>query len=145
MGLFDSVAGLVSGIFKPAADLVDSIHTSDGEKLHLKAELLRVEQSLVGKIVEAETRLVESQHKLQTAEVQQDDPVTKRWRPFIGYGLGAAIILNLALPPVLIVFKPGYAPPTMDPVLLGIAASLLGVGKLARSWEKVKKIGNGSS
>jgi hypothetical protein len=137
MSLISSVTAAVSGILKPVTSLVDDLHTSDEEKLTLKAQLLTIETGLAAKLLDAEVRVSESQHKLQVAEVQQDDLVTKRWRPFVGYGLGAAIIFNLALPPILTIFKPGYQPPTMDPVLLGIAASLLGVGKLARSWEKV--------
>ncbi len=40
---FGVIAEFVSGIFKPAADLIDNLHTSEEEKLKAKAGLVALE------------------------------------------------------------------------------------------------------
>lgn len=134
--MLDAIKSAAGAILQPVVGLVDNLHTSDEEKLTLRAQIEQIKADLVGKLIETEARLLESQHKLQTAELQQDDLVTKRWRPFVGYGLGAAVIFNLIAPQIAAMVKPGLVIPPADPSLIAIAASLLGVGTVSRSMEK---------
>ncbi|MFQ5675637.1 MAG: hypothetical protein ACE5G1_07060 [bacterium] len=50
MGIF----GFISGIFKPAAKLIDDLHTSDEEKLTLQKQIREIENQLSMKILEYE-------------------------------------------------------------------------------------------
>ena len=51
----------ISGILKPATQLVDEIHTSEEEKLTLKAKLMDIENQLQLKVLEYETHPVTSE------------------------------------------------------------------------------------
>jgi hypothetical protein len=84
--MFDFIAS----IFKPAADLIDDIHTSDEEKAKLRNELAKIQSQMHAKSVE-----------LMTAEVKSDHWLVAAWRPMCvlllivliladGYGLAKA-------------------------------------------------------
>jgi len=77
MGFLD----FIGGIFKPAAQLVDDLHTSEEEKLTLKKELLKLENDITLKAMELERQLVESNSKNIQAEASGHSWLQRNWRP----------------------------------------------------------------
>ncbi len=71
----------ISDIFKPAAKLIDDIHTSDEEKLQLKARFQEIENQLQLKILDYETKLMEAQKDVITAEATGQSWMQRNWRP----------------------------------------------------------------
>lgn len=77
MGIFS----FVSSIFKPAADLVDNLTTTEEEKLELKRKLTEVENEFQSKVLDYETKLMEAQSSVIRAEATSQSWITRNWRP----------------------------------------------------------------
>lgn len=89
MSLFD----FISSIFKPAADIVDELHTSEEEKLKLKNELASIQGQAQDKILDYESKLAEYRHKLLVAEANSPHPFVALWRPICSTALVTIIVL----------------------------------------------------
>ena len=72
---------LISSIFKPAADLIDELHTSEEERLKIKAEMFQAQQAMTLKMMEYEAKLLDSKTKIITAEAQGQSWIQRSWRP----------------------------------------------------------------
>jgi len=134
--MWDKITGTVGAILKPITSLIDDVHTSDEERAKLAAARDQISASVTTKILEVETRALEAVTKVQMAELGQDDKITKRWRPYVGYLLGTAIGINLLAPPIAALLGRSADIPQAEPELVWIAASLLGVKAVGRSIEK---------
>ena len=73
--------GWISGLIKPVTELVDSLHTSDEERLAAKGVLLRMETALMSQTLVYETKLAESQANIIVAEATANSWLTRTWRP----------------------------------------------------------------
>lgn len=99
-----SILGFISNIFKPAAKLIDDIHTSDEERMQLKKELLDVENKLTMKVLEYESQLLRAQSSIITAEATGKSWLQRSWRPITMLTFLALVVLdtlevgNLKLP-----------------------------------------------
>lgn len=75
----------ITGIFKPAAELVDNLHTSEEEKLNAKAKLTKLYIDYIGKALDFETAQTEARAKIIIAEASASGGffggLTKAWRP----------------------------------------------------------------
>lgn len=71
----------IGDIFKPAADLIDELHTSEEERLTLKQHFFQIQASLYAQAMELEARVVEAQAKIVTAEATSEGWLTRNWRP----------------------------------------------------------------
>lgn len=76
-----SVWNFLTGLVKPVTDLVDELHTSDEERLTIKAKLFEMQSHLSLKIMEYEARLLEAKTKVITAEAQGQSWLQRTWRP----------------------------------------------------------------
>lgn len=76
-----NIVGFISEIFQPAADLIDSVHTSTEEKLEAKAKLATAQNEILLKLADVQKTLVEAQAKIITAEAQGDSWLQRNWRP----------------------------------------------------------------
>ncbi len=76
-----SVLSFISSIFKPAADLIDDLHTSAEEKMALQAQIKKVENELLLKVMDYEKQLLEGQTKIITAEATGQSWLQRSWRP----------------------------------------------------------------
>ena len=47
-----NIINLISGIFEPAAKLIDSVHTSTEEKLEIKNKLVTIQNEMTAKIID---------------------------------------------------------------------------------------------
>ncbi len=75
------ILSFISGIFKPASDLIDNLHTSEEEKLELRKELTVVENQFASKVLDYETKLMESQASIIKAEATGHSWLQRNWRP----------------------------------------------------------------
>lgn len=75
------ITDLVAGIFKPAVDLIDELHTSDEEKLNAKAALIAAEASAVQTAINYERGVLEAQSKVIQSESSSKHWLTSNWRP----------------------------------------------------------------
>jgi hypothetical protein len=72
--MFGEIVGFLSSIFKPAAELVDDLHTSKEEKLELKNTLTGMQNQL-------KVRLEEEVTKRWEADSKSDSWLSKNIRP----------------------------------------------------------------
>ncbi len=72
---------LVGSIFKPAADLIDNLHTSEAEKLEVKQKMFELQVQAFTKAEEYETKLLDAKKTIITAEAQSQSVLARNWRP----------------------------------------------------------------
>ncbi|MDP3580464.1 MAG: 3TM-type holin [Ignavibacteria bacterium] len=77
MGVLD----FLSGIVKPITDLIDSLTTTEKEKKELSNELVRIENQFLGKALEYESKLLDSQTRIVEAEAKGQSWLQRNWRP----------------------------------------------------------------
>ena len=77
MGVLDFIAG----IFKPATDIIDKVHTSEAERLELQNALAKINAEVTTKLAEAEVRVMELQAKLveQSSKVSIAEAGSESW------------------------------------------------------------------
>ena len=128
--MLTEVLGFIKGIFKPAADLVDEIHTSDEERLTLKARMMEIESAVSAKFVEYAQKIAELQAAIIKSETESGNWLTKSWRPITM--LNFLLLINL--------YWFGIVPENMGPdtinLLLEIIKWGLGGYVVGRSVEK---------
>lgn len=76
-----SIFSFIGAIFKPAADLIDNLHTSTEEKLELNNQLAKMQFEMQSKVLEYETKLMEAQASVISAEAKSGNWITSAWRP----------------------------------------------------------------
>lgn len=76
-----NVIDLVAGIFKPAAELIDELHTSEEERLQSKAKLLDVQAAAMQRVFDYESEMLEAKAKIVHAEASSKHWLTANWRP----------------------------------------------------------------
>ena len=76
-----NIFGFIGQVFEPAAKLVDSLHTSDAERLEAKQKLYEAQSQVTSKLLDYEKLLLESQAKIITAEAQGSSWLQRNWRP----------------------------------------------------------------
>ena len=72
---------LIAGVFKPAADLIDNLHTSEEEKLVQKRLLLEVQSKAMDRVHEYNTGLLKAQGDIVNSEAKSEHWLTANWRP----------------------------------------------------------------
>jgi hypothetical protein len=77
MGVLD----FLSGIVKPITDLIDNLTTTDEERGKLKIEMTKIENEFLGKALEYEAKLLDSQSRVVEAEAKGQSWLQRNWRP----------------------------------------------------------------
>jgi len=93
-----SILSFVGQVFKPAADLIDNLHTSDDERLEKKAMLLQIQTDFLTKALEQEQEQLDAKSKIIQAEAQSEGMLARNWRPatmLVFVGLTAAYWFGL--------------------------------------------------
>lgn len=75
------ITDLIAGIFKPAAELVDELHTSEEERLKAKGHLLDVQAAAMQRVFDYESEMLSAKAKVVHAEAQSKHWLTANWRP----------------------------------------------------------------
>ena len=73
--------GLVGSIFKPAAELIDNLHTSDEERLKIKQAMFELQIEAFNKAEAYESELLKAKSTIITAEAQSQSWIARNWRP----------------------------------------------------------------
>ena len=84
---------LISSIFKPAAELIDNLHTSTEEKLIQKAAMLETQANVMATALDYENTQLQIRQDTINAEAKSEHWLTATWRPitmlsFVGAILG---------------------------------------------------------
>ena len=75
------IIDLIAGIFKPAAELIDELHTSEDERLAAKTKMLEVQAAAMQTAFDYEASILESKAKIVHAEASSNHWLTANWRP----------------------------------------------------------------
>lgn len=121
------IFGFISNIFKPAADLVNNLHTSDAERLELQAKFFQIESELTLKILDYEAKLMEAQTSIIMAEANSQSWIARNWRP-----LTMLTFLVLVVADALAWLPNPLAPQAWELLKIGLGGYVVG-----RSAEKV--------
>lgn len=76
-----SILAIIGSVFKPAAKLIDSLHTSDAEKRELTNQLTVIQNEFAGRVLDYETKLMESRASIINAESTGKSWLQRNWRP----------------------------------------------------------------
>ena len=92
MGFLD----LIAGIFKPAAELIDELHTSEEEKIIQQRRLLEIQAMVLDSSLQYEKELMTAKAEIVTAEAKSEHWITATWRPitmlsFLALAVGDAL------------------------------------------------------
>lgn len=68
-------------LFKPAADFVDSIHTSEEEKAEIEAKKEQIKNEMRSKLLEYESQLMNAQSSVIMSESAGQSMLQRNWRP----------------------------------------------------------------
>ncbi len=85
---------LIGSIFKPAAELIDSIHTSDEERLTLKAQNLQTYANALEMALSYENEQLQARAKIVEAEAKSEHWITASWRPITMLTFVALVVLD---------------------------------------------------
>ena len=75
------IVELIASVFKPAAELIDELHTSEEERLTAKGHLLDVQAAAMQRVFDYERSTLEAQSKIVNSEAQSEHWITATWRP----------------------------------------------------------------
>lgn len=75
------IFGFISSIFKPAAELIDNLHTSEEEKLAIKQKMFEMQVQAFNKAEEYEQELLKAKSSIIMAEANGQSWIQKNWRP----------------------------------------------------------------
>jgi hypothetical protein len=133
--MFKSAMEFIGGIFKPATDLIDNIHTSEEEKLELRNVLVKLQNeitlqqmALLSKQMDLEKQLLNSQTAIINAEANSESWLARNWRP-ISMVTFITIIVAHALG--FVTLEAAFADQFMSLVQIGLGGYVVG-----RSAEK---------
>ena len=123
-----SIFSFISGLFKPAVDLVDELHVSDEERGKLKNELAQIQAQAQKQMLDYEAKVVEARSKLMVAEAQSPHLITAIWRP----------VACLCLITIVVLASFGICNP--DNQVYELTKILLGAYASGRTLEKIVKV-----
>lgn len=113
-------------VFKPVADLIDNVHTSEEERQTLKLKLAEVEAKVATKLMDLQMSVIDSNAKVASSEQQHGNWLSKSWRPVVSLAM-TAILLSM-----------GFGLIEFNNLLAQIAGGFLGIYGIGRSIEKRK-------
>lgn len=114
-------------VFKPVAELIDDLHTSEEERQTLKLHLAEVEAKVATKLMDLQMSVIESNADVAKAEQEHGNLLSRSWRPIVSIGM-MGMLFSMGL---------GFIP--FNDLLAQIAGGFLGIYGIGRSIEKKKK------
>jgi hypothetical protein len=75
------ITDLIANIFKPAAKLVDDLHTSDEERLTAKSKMLEVQAAAMQQVFDYETQALTARANIVNSEASSSNWLASSWRP----------------------------------------------------------------
>ncbi|GJM12780.1 MAG: hypothetical protein DHS20C12_11830 [Pseudohongiella sp.] len=77
MNLLRQIAEIVA----PVTKVIDELHTSEEEKMAINASIIGLQNTVTEKLIEYETKLLDSQASIITAEAAGKSWIQRSWRP----------------------------------------------------------------
>lgn len=99
-----NILKLIGQIFKPAVELVDNVHTSDEERLALKAQTLDTYVKAIELGLKYESDQLAQRAKIIEAEAKSEHWITAAWRPITMLSFVGVVLNNYVLAPWLAAF-----------------------------------------
>ena len=127
------VTELISGIFKPAAHLIDELHTSEDERLQAKGHLMDVQAAAMQRVFDYETERLKGQQAIVASEAKSEHFVVAAWRP-----ITMLTFLALAVGDTFGLFATPLRDEAWALLQLGLGCYVVG-----RSGEKIAKVMKG--
>lgn len=127
--LFGSTLG---ELFKSVTGLVDSLHTSEDEKLKAKLALAEIERQYQLKSFELDNAFADIQSRVVIAEAQSPSWAARNWRPILMLTFTFIVAWNFVIAPLFGLVKTDIPPDMWDLLKIGIGGYVFG-----RSLEKV--------
>ena len=84
----------ITGLFGPVADIVDEVHTSEEERLKIKAKMFELQTKLAADKMEYEQQLLKSKTAVITAEANGQSWLQRSWRPITMLTFLALVVLD---------------------------------------------------
>ena len=117
MSVFSAIGSFISGLFEPAAKLIDEVHTSSEEKLKLRNKFAEIQAVVNAKCIDYQTKMTELENGVRMAELKSNYWLAANWRPLTAMLLVVNTIvmayLKIDIPDALstltYIFIPGYA------------------------------------
>lgn len=72
---------LIAGIFKPAAELIDELHTSEEERIIQQRKLLEIQALVLDSSLEYEKEMLTARAEIVNSEAKSEHWITATWRP----------------------------------------------------------------
>jgi len=91
-GVDMNIFKLISNIFKPAAELIDNLHTSEEEKLIQKAAMLETQAAVMAEALDYENTQLQIRQETINAEAKSEHWLTSTWRPITMLTFVASIV-----------------------------------------------------
>ena len=95
------IYGFVKSIFKPAAELIDNLHTSGDEKGQIQIALEKIEAGASNKLLELRSQVIQLEGKVLAAkqavivaEANSGSWITQSWRPITMLVFVFLIVMN---------------------------------------------------
>ena len=76
-----SIWGIVSGIFKPIAGIVESFNLSSTEKEKYRTALAEIQSNLAAQLIQLQEKELEAKSKILMAEATGRSWLQRNWRP----------------------------------------------------------------
>lgn len=126
------IPAIFEGI-KSISDIVDSLHTSTEEKAAAKFKLAKLNADLSTKVLDHETRALESRAKIVEAEAKSESWLTCNWRPVC-----ALTLLSLAVGDAFGVLANPLAEEAWELLQLCLGGYIVTRGgqKIVKEWKK---------
>jgi hypothetical protein len=122
---------VIAGIFKPATDLIDALHTSEEEKMQAKSAMMAVQLEAANKFMDYEKSIIEAQSKVIMAEAGGESWLQRNWRPVTMFTFLGLVVS----------FWMGYVPENVTEAMVTEVFGLIKLGLggyvIGRSAEKI--------
>ena len=84
----------ITELVQPVSNLIDELHTSDEERLQLKAQMMRIQSEAASKLQEYEMALLNAKSSIIVAEAKGESWLQRSWRPLGMVTLLALVVLD---------------------------------------------------
>lgn len=89
-----NLLSIIGDIFRPAAELIDNLHTSEEERLEIKRKMFEAQSQAFAKAEEYETELLKAKASIISAEAQGQSWMQRNWRPITMLTFLALVVLD---------------------------------------------------
>ncbi len=139
--LIGEIITQITGLFTHALDIVDSLTTTEEEKLKLRNELIKIQGDITGKIIEYEKQIVDAQARVIQAEATGHSWLQRNWRPITMLVFVFIVFYNFIFAPITGLKALPTPEQLWSLMKLGITGYILGRSgeKIASIWRKDDK------